>query len=55
MEFKDTREYLYLSALSDTFDTLIFMIKSECFTQDQLDMLIPQLNRINDILNKEIE
>lgn len=47
----EKNEQIYLSALCNTFDKLTSMIPS--FSDEQLQIVIPTLNYVNDILNKE--
>lgn len=50
---KNSSEYIYLATLSETFDELVSMLND--FTPEQSKKLLPMLNKINEILNMDIE
>lgn len=48
-------EYVYLSALSRLFHTIVKMKQNNQFTEEQWKTLVPCLDEVNDILNVELD
>lgn len=54
MDFKNTSEYAYLSALNSLFDACLNLLNDEGFTEKGLETIAPELDKANKILNADI-